>query len=69
MKWLVFDTEDEAAEYSHGEAIFYKRGGAGMVIQYWYSWRETANGKWAVQCPDGTEAEPVWKIEVTDETN
>lgn len=50
----MFETETDAMAYSHAEAI--KRGcGAGNVTQYWYSWKETANGKWAVQCPDGTE--------------
>ena len=63
MDYKIFDTEAEAMEYSHEAALASGHGNVGDTIQYWYSWRETANGKWAVQCPDGTEAEPIWKEE------
>lgn len=59
--YLIFATEQEAMQYSHGIAIQHGHGKAGNTIQHWYSWRETADRKWAVQCPEGTEPEPEWK--------
>lgn len=62
MLYRIFETEELAKEYS--QAIAYDNGcNEHTSTQYWYSWRETADGRWAVQCPDGTETEPVWKEE------
>jgi len=63
MRYRMFETEAEAMEHSHAKAIEMGCGRANDITQYWYSWKETANGKWAVQCPEGTETEPVWKEE------
>lgn len=59
--YLIFDTELEAIEYSHAKAIEMGFGKTGDICQYWYGWRETTNGKWAMQCPEGTEQEPEWR--------
>jgi len=68
MDYLIFDTEQEAMAYSHAEAVRHGHGKLNSTIQYWWAWRETVDGKWAVQCPDGTEEEPIWKpLEVEDE--
>ena len=61
MKYLIFDTEAEAMEYSHNEAIQKGLGKDTDICQYWYNWKETVDGKWAIQCPEGTETEPEWK--------
>ncbi len=61
MGYKIFDTEPEARQYSHAEALSRGHGMKASIIQYWWEWRETIDGKWAVQCPDGTEAEPEWK--------
>ena len=55
MKYLIFDTEQGAMNYSHQKATEHGRGSIGDTIQYWYGWQETIDGKWAVQCPEGTE--------------
>lgn len=64
--YKIFCTEAEAMQYSHQIAIEHGRGKATDVIQYWYGWRETTDGKWAVRCPEGTETPEF--LEVTDET-
>lgn len=56
MLYILFDTEAEAREYSHAEAVKRGHGLDGHTIQYWWAWRETSNGKWAVQCPEGTDS-------------
>lgn len=63
MMWLIFNTKAEAYEYSHMAAIEHNRGRSTDTIQYWWLVRKTANGKWAVQCPDGNQ-EPIFE-EVT----
>jgi hypothetical protein len=68
MLYILFDTEQEAKDYSHAEAIARGHGLAEHTIQYWLAWRETIDGRWAVQCPDGSEEEPIWKpLEVEDD--
>ena len=70
MAYMMFDTEQEAKDYSHAEAIRRGFGRDGDICQYWWAWRETIDGKWAVQCPDGSKEEPIWKPqEVEDEIN
>lgn len=59
--YKIFETEQEAIEYSHSIAIQHGHGKPENTIQYWYAWKETIDGKWAVQCPDGTYDEPEWK--------
>lgn len=63
MKWVIFETEAEAYAYSHAEALRCGHGMPGNTIQYWWEIRQCADGRWAVKCPDGMEAEPVWKEE------
>ena len=53
MKYLIFNTKEEAESYSHDEAVRHNRGRENDVIQFWWTIRETADNKWAVQCPDG----------------
>lgn len=60
--YLIFDTEQQAMEYSHDIAIEHGHGMPQHTIQYWYAWRKTIDGKWAVQCPEGIEPEPVWEV-------
>lgn len=60
--YKLFDTELDAIEYSHNIAIQYGHGLPESTIQYWYAWRRTADGLWAVQCPEGTEPEPTWEV-------
>lgn len=55
MMYLIFDTEAEAKEYSHNEAVKRGHGKPNNTVQYWWIWRETIDGKWAVQCPEGTK--------------
>lgn len=54
-KYLVFDTEQEAMAYSHDKAVAMRCGTGSHPVQYWYSWVRTIDGKWAIQCPEGTE--------------
>ena len=66
--YKIFSTEQEAKDYSHTEAIAHGHGLPKHTIQYWWAWRETIDGKWAVECPDGDTEEPTWKPqEVEDE--
>lgn len=66
--YLIFDTETQARNFSHAAAVSRGLGGEDDVCQYWYQWRETIDGRWAVQCPEGNEPEPQWKPqEVEDE--
>lgn len=58
----IFDTEADALAFSHDEAVKMGLGKEGDICQYWYDHRQTANGKWAVQCPEGTETEPDWAV-------
>jgi len=62
MGYKVFATEREACDYSHAKAIEMGLGKVDDICQYWYEWKETADGKWAIQCPEGTEPEPKWKV-------
>jgi len=55
MEWLVFDTEQEAIDYSHSVALEHGHGKPENTIQYWWIWKQTIDNKWAVQCPEGTE--------------
>ena len=61
--YKIFETELEAMDFSHSVAIIHGLGKAGDTCQYWYAWRQTANNKWAVQCPEGTYDEPKWMDE------
>lgn len=63
MKWIIFVTEDEAYEYSHAEAVRYGHGMPGDTIQYWWEIRQCADGRWAVQCPEGTEEAEFEEVE------
>jgi len=54
-KYIIFDTLIESQAYSNQKAISMGTGQPSDVIQYWHIIRETKDGKWAVQCPDGTE--------------
>lgn len=68
MGYKIYFTLLEAKTYSHNEAVARKRGQVGQTIQYWWSWRETIDGRWAVNCDTGTEPEPEWKpMEITNE--
>ena len=69
MKYLIFNTEAEARAYSHAEAVKCGYGKTNDTIQYWWAWRETIDGKWAVQCHDGTEEEPTWKPQEVEDDN
>jgi len=51
MDYKIFDTAEEAKQYKHDGK---------------YNKRETIDGKWAVQCPEGTET-PEFP-EIQDET-
>lgn len=55
MNYKLFDTEAKAQEYSHAKAVVMGLGQEGDICQYWYGWRQTKDGKWAVQCPEGNE--------------
>lgn len=55
MKWMIFETETEARAYSHEEAVRRGKGKDDDIIQYWWTVKKTAIGKWAVCCPEGTE--------------
>lgn len=51
MKYLIYNTESEARERSLQEAL--SRGASpSTVTQYWWAWRETSDGKWALCVPD-----------------
>ena len=51
MKYLIYNTESEARERSLQEAL--NRGASpASVTQYWWSWRETADDKFALSIPD-----------------
>lgn len=51
MKYLIYNTESEARERSLQEAL--TRGSSpATVTRYWWSWRETADSKWALCIPD-----------------
>ena len=60
--YKIFETKLEAMEYSHSIAIGYGHGKPENTLQYWYAWKETIDGKWAVECPEGAEPEPEWKV-------
>jgi hypothetical protein len=55
MQYKVFNTEQEAKSYSHAEAVLRGVGQAEHTCQYWWLIRQTKEGNWAVQCPEGTE--------------
>ena len=51
MKYLIYNTEAEARERSLQEAL--NRGASpSTVTRYWWSWRETLSGQWALMIPD-----------------
>lgn len=51
MKYLIFNTESEARERSFQEAL--NRGASqATVTQYWWSWRQTNDDKFALCIPD-----------------
>jgi hypothetical protein len=51
MKYLIFETELGAKTRSAQEYL--NRGGiASDVTKYWWSWRETLAGAWALFIPD-----------------
>ena len=51
MKYLIFETEIGAQTRSAQEYL--NRGGISSdVTKYWWSWRETAAGTWALCIPD-----------------
>lgn len=51
MKYLIYNTVSEARERSLQEAL--SRGASpSTVTQYWWSWRETSDGKWALCIPE-----------------
>lgn len=55
MKYLIYNTEAEARERSLQEAL--NRGASpSTVTQYWWSWRETSGGQWALLIPDADVA-------------
>lgn len=70
MKYLTFDTEQDALDVSAAEAV--ARGCKGSTTQ-WYAVRECSEGKWHLCCGDDTEVqgrethegEPVWPTEDT----
>ena len=62
MKWLVFETEQEAIDYSHNVAVRHGHGKPENTIQYWWAWKQTVDNKWAVQCPEGTETPEIGEI-------
>ena len=56
MKYLIFETELGAKTRSAQKYL--NRGGiASDVTKYWWSWRETAAGAWALCIPDGDTSE------------
>lgn len=55
MGYRIFNTEAQAKAFSHAEAVNKGRGREIDTIQYWYSWRETIDNKWAVECPEGSD--------------
>lgn len=57
MRWIVFDSKEMADAFSHLEAIIRGLGKQGDICQYWWIVKPTKDGKWAVQCPQGS-AEP-----------
>lgn len=63
MDWLVLETEEEAKAHSNAKAVEMGSGKPSDIIQYWYIWRETADGKWAVQCPEGNEEPEFEEVE------
>lgn len=65
MMYLIFDTEAEAKEYSHNEAVKRGHGKPTSTLQYWWIWLMTIDNKWAVQCPEG-DASPIFP-EVTSD--
>jgi hypothetical protein len=51
MKYLIFETETGAKTRSAQEYL--NRGGIGSdVTKYWWCWRETAAGTWALCIPE-----------------
>lgn len=52
--YSLFKTEEDAKQYSHNEAVKRGHGKPNNTVQYWWIWRKTKDGKWAVQCPEGT---------------
>lgn len=51
MKYLIYNTESEVRKRSLQEAL--NRGASpATVTQYWWSWRQTNDDKFALSIPD-----------------
>jgi len=59
--YKIFDTQEEALSFSHEKAVSMGNGNPNNGFEYWYAIRKTIDGKWAIECPEGTEPEPIWE--------